>query len=206
MELFSSFEKTRDIDFICVFAKKNFGKKVLEVGCGGGERTHLFVKAGCNVTAVDLVDKRKTSLVSGHKFVVADGRNLPFKDETFDVVVSFDVLEHIDRERKFLEESSRVLKKGGTLVVGTPNRNRFSHKLRQLVGKKITYPLKIGEDCIHLREYTMDELVRAVVKCRLSTTRKEYVWFGLPGVFGFKKFPAFIRNWVQYLFVFAVKL
>ncbi len=82
--------KKLEILTLSVFlTKKTLGKKVLEVGCGGGERTHLFVKAGCNVTAVDLVDKRKTSLVSGHKFVVADGRNLPFKDETFDVVVSF---------------------------------------------------------------------------------------------------------------------
>lgn len=205
MELISQFERVRDIDLIYDFAKTISGKRVLEIGCGRGERTHLFVRAGCNVTAIDIVDRRKPALTSGYDFVIADGKDLPFTDKTFDALVSFDVIEHIDEDEIFLRESFRVLKKGGLLVIGTPNRDRLSHKLRQFMGKKIVYPLKIGEGCIHLREYTMNELAELVKNIGFKITKKKYVWFGLIGFVGFKKFPVFLNKWVHYLLVFAIK-
>lgn len=172
----------------------------------GGERTILFVKAGCNVTAVDICDTRKPEFSSGYDFLLVDGKRLPFRDETFEVVVSFDVIEHVDEDLLFLSEAYRVLKRGGTLALGTPNRNRLSHKLRRMLGKKIRYPLKLGEDCIHLREYTMNELVELVKKVGFKISQEEHVWLGLVGIGGFKRFPAFLNKVVQYLLLFAKKL
>lgn len=173
---------------------------------GGGERTTLFVDAGCNVTAVDIFDNRKPELViNGYDFVIADGRILPFGNNIFDAVVSFDVIEHVDEDLLFLREAYRVTRNSGIFILGTPNRNRLSHKLRQLIGKKVIYPLKLGEGCVHLREYTMDGLSGLVKKVGFRVTKEKYIWFGLPGVGGLKRFPVFLDKWVQYILVFAIK-
>lgn len=201
-----SFEQHRDIDLISELATTLSGKRVLEIGCGGGERTKLFVNAGCKVKAIDIIDARKTAFTKGYDFIIADGRNLPFGDETFDAVVSFDVIEHIEKDELFLSEIHRACKRGGILVLGTPNQNRLSHKLRRLLGKKIVYPLEIGEGCIHLREYIMNELSGLVKRAGFRITNERYVWFGLVGIGGFKHFPAFFNRWTQYLLVIAIKL
>lgn len=203
--VFSSFEQNRDIDLIYEWAKSLKGTKILEIGCGGGERTIYFKNAGCKVTAIDVVDVRKPNFSDGWDFLIADGEKLPFVDESFDAVTSFDVIEHIDKDVLFLSEAYHVCKKGGVFILGTPNRNRLSYKLRQLLGKKIIYPLELGKNCIHLREYTMYDLIRLVKKVGFKVIKEEYVWFGVVEIFGFRHFPAFLNKWVQYLLIFAIK-
>ena len=91
MELISQFERVRDVDLIYDFAKTISGKRVLEIGCGGGERTILFVQAHntdrIDVTAIDIIDARKSEFANGYNFLIADGRNLPFEGEIFDSIV-----------------------------------------------------------------------------------------------------------------------
>lgn len=203
--VFSSFEQNRDIDLIYEWAKSLKGTKILEIGCGGGERTIYFKNAGCKVTAIDVVDVRKPNFSDGWDFLIADGEKLPFVDESFDAVTSFDVIEHIDKDVLFLSEAYHVCKKGGVFILGTPNRNRLSYKLRQLLGKKIIYPLELGKNCIHLREYTMYDLIRLVKKVGFKVIKEEYVWFGVVGIFGFRHFPAFLNKWAQCLLIFAIK-
>lgn len=203
--VFSSFEQNRDIDLIYEWAKSLKGTKILEIGCGGGERSIYYKNAGCKLTAIDVVDVRKPNFSDGWDFLIAEGEKLPFVDESFDAVASFDVIEHIDKDVLFLSEAYRVCKKGGVFILGTPNRNRLSYKLRQLLGKKIIYPLELGKNCIHLREYTMDDLIRLVKKVGFKVIKEEYVWFGGVGIFGFRHFPAFLNKWVQYLLIFAIK-
>ena len=201
-----TFERTRDVDIIVPFANNLFGRQVLEIGCGGGERTNIFVSGEAHVTAIDIIDVRKKDfLTNSYSFVIADGKDLPFEDESFDAVVSFDVIEHIDEDILFLSEIYRVCKKGGLLILGTPNRNRLSHKLRKMLGKKVCYPLTLGPGCIHLREYTMDDLNGLIRTVGFKMIKREYVWFGLLGLFGFKRFPSFLNKWVQYLLISAMK-
>jgi len=196
----------RTIDLITIeFAKKFSGKRVLEIGCGRGERIKLFADAGCNTYTIDITDLRNEDLLSGYSFLIGDGRNPPFKNEIFEAVVSFDVIEHIDNDISFLSENYRICKNGGMLVLGTPNRNRLSHKLRQILGKRILYPLKIGKVCLHLIEYDMAGLAELVNRAGFKVIKEEYVWFGLMGIIGFKKFPRFLNKWAQYLIIFAVK-
>jgi 2-polyprenyl-3-methyl-5-hydroxy-6-metoxy-1,4-benzoquinol methylase len=205
-KIIDTFEKIRDAVKITELAKTLSAKQVLEIGCGGGERTALFVEAGCNITAIDIIDFRKPEFTTGYNFIIADGRDLPFKNETFDAIVSFDVIEHISEDLLFLSEIYRACKKGEILVLGTPNRNRLSHKIRQFLGKKVVYPLHLGEGCIHLREYTMSELTDLVKKVGFEIIDEEYIWLGLVGFPGFKLFPAFLNRWVQYLLVSAMKI
>jgi len=59
------------------------------------------------------------------RFLTADGRALPFPDESFDVVVSFSTVDHIvepEGRQKFVDEMARVARKGGRVVVTAPNR------------------------------------------------------------------------------------
>lgn len=100
-------------------------KKFLEVGCGLGYFSHKAYELGAGVTGVDIgsslikINRGKTP---DARFIVASASKLPFEDELFDVVLSTEVIEHVDKQEKALKEMIRVLKKGGILVITTPNR------------------------------------------------------------------------------------
>ncbi|MCM2324888.1 MAG: methyltransferase domain-containing protein [Candidatus Woesearchaeota archaeon] len=97
------------------------GKKVLELGCGAGMLLDAL-KEGNDVTgldisskAIDLLDKK------GIKGVVSVLPDIPFMDETFDVVIAAETLEHLDDDKGTLKEAFRVCKKQGTVIVTVPN-------------------------------------------------------------------------------------
>ncbi len=85
-------------------------KKALEIGSGGSlyGYNNLFP----NLTTVDVDPKRSPD-------VVADAHNLPFDDESFDIVLSVDVLEHLRDPRQAISEMKRVLKKEGRVILTT---------------------------------------------------------------------------------------
>lgn len=100
-------------------------KRFLEVGCGLGYFSNKAFKLGAKVTGIDIGPK----LVSINKkltprgtFKVASASKLPFRNNSFDLVLSTEVIEHVDKQKEALKEMSRVLKKGGILVITTPNR------------------------------------------------------------------------------------
>lgn len=66
-----------------------------------------------------------------HACVIVDGR-LPLDDETFDLVVSDFVLEHVERPAEFLAEAHRVLRPGGSLFFRTPNKHHYVALISQL--------------------------------------------------------------------------
>jgi ubiquinone/menaquinone biosynthesis C-methylase UbiE len=101
------------------------GEKVLEIGPGGGGHSALFKYRGADITAVDITPERalgtaiKLQLVSGSKgrAFQADAENLPFKDNSFDIVYSNGVLHHSEDTDKCLAEVHRVLKPGGQAII-----------------------------------------------------------------------------------------
>ncbi len=76
-----------------------------------------------------LTDISRNRLILGKKrykntkieYILADNQNLPFKDEMFDYIISFDVLEHVPDDGKMLFELFRVIKPDGKLVLSTVN-------------------------------------------------------------------------------------
>jgi SAM-dependent methyltransferase len=76
-------------------------------------------------------------------FVQADAIALPFQDDSFDVVTSFETLEHIYDHRSFIKEIRRVLREGGHLILSTPNASITSR-----------YP----RNPFHVHEFTAREL------------------------------------------------
>jgi 2-polyprenyl-3-methyl-5-hydroxy-6-metoxy-1,4-benzoquinol methylase len=110
-----------------IFLHKNElkNKKFLEVGCGLGYFSNKASKLGAKVTGIDIgpnLVKINKKLTPSGTFIVSSASNLPFKDETFDVVLSTEVIEHVDNQKRAIKEISRVLKKGGILVITTPNK------------------------------------------------------------------------------------
>lgn len=99
------------------------GKKLLDAGCGTGWFSARAVQQGAQVTSLDVGKKllQEVAKKCSSTLVVGDVLNLPFTANTFDVVVSSEVIEHTTNPLKALKEFYRVLKPGGLLVVSTPN-------------------------------------------------------------------------------------
>ena len=99
------------------------GKKILDVGCGIGTYLQAFKQFTDDLYGVEVDEKRaeKAKKVTPDIFVVP-AEKLPFENATFEVVFSHEVLEHVDDDRKAIEEALRVLKPGGYLIIFVPNR------------------------------------------------------------------------------------
>lgn len=99
------------------------GASVLDVGCGLGLYVRQFRAHSSDVWGVD-IDPEKVAEASRTlpNIRQAPAEELPFPAGTFDVVLSHEVLEHVDDDRRAVEEAIRVLKPGGRLVVFAPNR------------------------------------------------------------------------------------
>lgn len=114
--------------FASSFAK---GKIVLDVACGVGYGSSHLVRKGANVVVGGDISEDNLNYAKGHyereglHFVQMDATTLPFPDGYFDVIVSFETIEHLRDYRRFLSECNRILKKGGVFVCSTPNVKRF---------------------------------------------------------------------------------
>lgn len=133
-------------------------KKVLEVGCGMGAMTMNWVRAGSQMTAVDLtptaVDqtRRRLEIFGLHADVrQADGRKLPFEGETFDYVYSWGVLHHSPDLERSIAELMRVVKPGGGFGVMLYHRHSF------LYG----YMVRFLEGFLHYENRFLDPLALA---------------------------------------------
>lgn len=112
-----------------LFAKEFVNKRrVLEIGCGTGYGCNELSECASFIASVD-VSKENILYCSNNyakdnlAFLLGDGTSLPFKAETFDTVMSFQVIEHIPKRSvlNYLRETKRVLRPGGVFVLATPN-------------------------------------------------------------------------------------
>lgn len=111
------------------------GKRVLDVGCGGGLLAEEFAKLGSKVTGIDpsaasLETARTHAQQAGLniEYRVGVGEQIPFGDGSFDIVYCCDVLEHVSNLEQVIAETARVLKPGGIYMYDTINRT-FPSKL-----------------------------------------------------------------------------
>ncbi len=106
------------------------GKRVLDIGCGGGLLAERFAAAGALVTGIDLSPvaveaAKKHASESGLSIdyrVASPSQLLKEAPEGFDIVVCAEVLEHVDDLRGFLKDSLSMLKPGGLFFFGTINK------------------------------------------------------------------------------------
>ncbi|MGA8251048.1 MAG: class I SAM-dependent methyltransferase [Mycobacterium sp.] len=105
------------------------GREVLEAGCGEGYGADLIAGVARRVVAVDYDEYAVAHVRSRYPRVEAMQANLadlPLPDASMDVVVNFQVIEHLWDQAQFVAECARVLRPSGLLMVSTPNRVTFS--------------------------------------------------------------------------------
>jgi 2-polyprenyl-3-methyl-5-hydroxy-6-metoxy-1,4-benzoquinol methylase len=101
--------------------------KILDAGCGEGYGSCFISEKATEVVGIDIseeaVQHARTKYTKDNiKYEVMNVQNLQFKNDSFDVVLSFQVIEHLSDASKFLKEIKRVLKNNGMAIVGTPNK------------------------------------------------------------------------------------
>lgn len=116
------------------------GKDVLEVGVGLGSDHFRFARNGNNMTALDLSREHLRHTVKHLALEglqtnpnYGDAENMPFEDNRFDVVYSFGVLHHTPDTEKAIAEVHRVLKPGGTAIIGLYHRDSYFYWLMTLL-------------------------------------------------------------------------
>ena len=124
-----------------VEAARRVGGRVLEIGTGTGYGIDIIAPNVEHFVSMDKTRSEELGMMPANvEFKEGVVPPIPFADESFDYVVSFQVIEHIKRDKEFVREVYRVLKKGGKFIVSTPNR-----------------PMSLTRNPWHVREYTAEQ-------------------------------------------------
>lgn len=117
------------IEELLIYAQVSNAENILDVGCGiGGSTLYLAQKFNCNATGITLSPVQVTraterateaNLSNQVQFIRANALEMPFEDNTFDLVWTLESGEHMPDKKKFLQECYRVLKPDGKLIMAT---------------------------------------------------------------------------------------
>lgn len=123
-------------------------KVVLDIACGSGYGSALLSDTAKKVFGVDIdIDSVEYAKTHFHKsnveFIEGSGTNIPLPNNSVDVVISYETIEHIKDYKKFLKEIKRVLKSDGLAVISTPNDTEF-----------------IEGNHFHIHEFEHEELIK----------------------------------------------
>ena len=131
--------------------KKNIKKlDILDIGCGGGLVSESLAKLGGNITGIDFVESnikiaklhaKKNGL--NIKYLCKDVEKFQF-NKKFDIIIAFEVLEHLDNWKDFLKNIKRNLKQNGRLIVSTINRNIISKYTAITIAENILNWIPVG--------------------------------------------------------------
>jgi 2-polyprenyl-3-methyl-5-hydroxy-6-metoxy-1,4-benzoquinol methylase len=129
------------------------GRRVLDAGCGVGYGTAMLGETGAaEAVGVDVsaaaVEAASDGAPTNTSFLAGDVHALPFDDGRFDLVVCFEVIEHVDRQDEVIAELARVLVPGGVLALSSPNRDVY-----------------VRGNPHHVHEYVPQELRAALERC-----------------------------------------
>ena len=128
-----------------VFAEKYISGDVLELGCGEGRGIDIVLKKSKSFTAIDkisVVTERLSKKYKNEKFISSSFPPLiNIEDNSFDTIVTFQVIEHINNDNLFVEEIYRILRPGGKALITTPN-----------------IEMTLTRNPWHIREYTSKQL------------------------------------------------
>ena len=128
------------------FAKgKAAGARVLDLGSGSGYGTAELANGTSSIVGVDRIVPDPSARQSSARWVRADLNGLPMASSCFDLIVSFQVIEHLADPTEYLRSIARFLAPGGTALITTPNRLTSD-----------------GENPYHVHEYLADELAECL--------------------------------------------
>jgi SAM-dependent methyltransferase len=136
------------------------GRTVLDAGCGVGYGSAMLARAGATeVVGLDLSAKAvaaaSAAAPANASFVPGDVHRLPFEAGRFELVVCFEVIEHVDAQDDVIAELARVLAPGGVLAISSPNRDVYPagnpHHLHEYVPEELRAALAAHFDHVQLR-------------------------------------------------------
>lgn len=163
------------------------GMSVLDIACGAGYGSSLLFEAGAaDVTGVDISAEAIQFALNhygkaGIKFM--DRNAEKFKNGRYDVIVSFETLEHLEKRQQFLGNLRSMIKDQGVLIISTPN-------------KTITSPMKTPSEirnAYHKYEYIEKDFVAALQNAGFKAIQK-FGQHAYPGIFKFQPVSRLLRR------------
>jgi len=97
------------------------GYSLLDIGCGKGNHLIGFARRGLDVKGIDKLSDEISLDTYDIRYCNFECDVFPFKDDSFDIVFSKSVIEHVANTNNFLSQSYRVLKEGGVAIIMTPD-------------------------------------------------------------------------------------
>jgi len=192
---------------------------VLDVGCGKGPWSYIGAKKRKfkNIYACDVFDDFQTEeigkLAESVTYRQVENDLLPFAENSFDLVFSMDVIEHVADDLNFISEKIRVAKPGGKIIIGTPNYYRIGN-LPLIFSGRLKYPRILGRDSygdvLYLREYKKADLIKLLEQFNDKIDRKSVkitpCYLGVPMLeMGVRKVPLILESFCQYWLVELIK-
>lgn len=119
----------------CIVNSYIENKVILDIACGEGYGSNIMAATANFVHGVDIDASTVQSAISKYRrpnlnYSVGNATSIPFDDNTFDVVVSFETIEHHDQHEEMISEIKRVLKPGGVVIISTPDKLFYSDKAK----------------------------------------------------------------------------
>lgn len=182
-------------------------KNLCDLGCGTGFRGLQFAEYDRRVTLVDLNDIRVSECKKKNiRFLQGDFFKMKLKAESFDMIMSFDVIEHLEQPELLLKEIYRLLIPGGICILSTPNRYRIVNAILLAMGKR-KYPYCISADhddypeYWHITEFTDKQIRNMAIKNKFDVIEHYKIYYGLSGGMGFRSIPGmpFYHNHIHIL-------
>jgi 2-polyprenyl-3-methyl-5-hydroxy-6-metoxy-1,4-benzoquinol methylase len=187
-------------------------ERVCEVGCGKGFWSYIGAQKGCfaELDDCDIFEDLQVEEIRPYvrriNYENITSNDLPYEDNSFDLVFSMDVIEHVEDDQKFLTEKLRICKPGGSIIIGTPNYYRLTNFLMKCAGQ-LHYPRTMGFDSygevIHLREYSLGQ-IHNLLSIYTNISKPDYIpcWLGISQLeIGARNFPKSLSRACQFWFV-----
>jgi ubiquinone/menaquinone biosynthesis C-methylase UbiE len=168
--------------------------RLLEVGSGSGRILSSIHQRdpALRLTGIDLSPEQTELARSNHpeiEFVCGNGEALPFPDATFDFVIFFDYLEHIEHPRQSLKEMVRVLKPGGCLHLVCPAERQSIYGLSTWLFRRHFKESTAG----HIQRFSRAELEGLVTETGLRITERHYSYHFLGSLMDYLLFALMLH-------------
>jgi len=156
-------------------------KKILDLGCGDGANLRWLSSFSKDLWATDYnllrlsrAEKNITKLGIKAKFFLADIMSFPFKENSFDIIFFNHVIEHIESDLDALQNIYKITKKGGLVIVGTPNEGVWSWKFAYWIEPRTR---RITD---HVNFYTAESFSKLATKAGFKVKQVEHLGWGIP--------------------------
>lgn len=204
------FGQERRLDLIRQYVDLE-GKRILDVGCGIGTYVRKFRQFSDEVFGVDVdPEKVEKASLSLPNISLSPAETLPFEDNSFDMVLLHEVIEHVDDDMKSIQEAFRVLRPGGRLVIYAPNRLYFFETHGFYLGKRYIFgniplvnyfpgPLR-NRLAPHVRAYLKRDIHRLFKQLPAQVVVHTYVYPGFDNIVARnERFGLFLRKVLYFL-------